>query len=407
MRSYFIGGIFSLILLFALFGEGEHSFSVSQDARDQILTTENSVDGETKEQGKEPKENNEENVTTLVAQNIATSTEKGVTHIKAPDTVRALYMSSWVASTPSVRARLVALIDETELNAIVIDVKDNTGTVTWDGRMKKEDLKSFIKELHAKDIYVIGRVAVFQDDAYAKKHKEESYQRQDGSLWKSKKGEYWVDAGSKNMWDYVLSLSKEAYGMGFDEINLDYIRFSTEGYNEKLVYPISGTRGQNNRVEVVGEFYRYITDALRKEGIPVSGDLFGIITTSKTDIPVLGQDIAQALLYFDYIAPMVYPSHYAKGTFGYQNPAAHPGPVIKEAMSGALRIADGVASSTGQATSTLYKKFRPWYQDFDMGATYTADMVRAQITAGENLGINSWMLWDPSNKYTREALKSE
>jgi hypothetical protein len=104
---------------------------------------------------------------------------------------------------------------------------------------------------------------------------------------------------------------------------------------------------------------------------------------------------------------MVYPSHFYAGTDGYQNPAAHPGEIITFSMTAGMKIADEVASSTGQATSTIRAKYRPFYQDFDLGATYTASMVRAQITAGEKLGINSWMLWDPANTYTEAALKKE
>ncbi len=328
-----------------------------------------------------------------------------IVHVAPPAQVKALYMSSWVASTPSVRARLVKLITTTELNAVVIDVKDNTGTVTWNGRMKKGDLEEFVKELHSHDIYVIGRVAVFQDQHYAGLHTQDAVQKQDGSLWKSKKGEAWVDTGSQAMWDYVIGIGKEAHDIGFDEINLDYIRFSTEGVYDGLMFPHSKERAHTDRVGVVSEFYKYVTDAFRAEGIPVSGDVFGIITTSTQDIPVIGQDLHAALTYFDYVAPMVYPSHYAPGTFGYAQPAARPKEVITEAMKGALRIADEVASSTGQSTSTVRLKLRPWYQDFNMGAVYTADMVRAQIQAGESLGVTSWMLWDPSNKYTPGALK--
>jgi hypothetical protein len=137
----------------------------------------------------------------------------------------------------------------------------------------------------------------------------------------------------------------------------------------------------------------------------VSGDVFGIITTSKEDTAVLGQNFASAIQHFDYIAPMVYPSHYAPGSFGYQNPASHPGPVITEALKGALLIVDTVASSTGQATSTLKGKIRPWYQDFNMGAVYTAELVKAQIEAGNKLGVTSFMMWDPNNRYTISAYK--
>lgn len=329
-----------------------------------------------------------------------------VTHMKTPKDVKALYMTSWVAGTKIPRDRIVKLVQDTEANALVIDVKDNTGVVTWEGRVKDDQLRYLINDLHAKNIYVIGRLTAFQDPLYAKNHPDEAIQKATGTPWKDKKGVAWVDPGSHAMWDYLLKISEEAYARGFDEINLDYIRFSTEGYNEHLIFPKSGIDGKSGREKIIGGFYKYISEALHKNGIPVSGDVFGIITTSKADIPVLGQDLHDALTYFDYVAPMIYPSHYAPGTFGYQNPAKYPKEVITEAMRGAFAIADQLASSTGQSTTTLRNKFRPWYQDFNLGAVYDAPMVRAQITAGENLGINSWMMWDPNNRYTTAALRA-
>lgn len=329
-----------------------------------------------------------------------------ITHIRPPEQVKALYMSSWVAGTPSIRSRLIKLIDTTELNAVVIDVKDNTGVITWDGRVR--DLPELIDELHKKNIYVIARIAAFQDPVYVQAHPEQAVRsKATGGIWKDHKGVPWVDTGSKDMWKYIDDISKESYARGFDEINLDYIRFPTDGALSDMVFPISGERAKTDKPGIVGDFYRYITDSLRADGIPVSGDLFGIIMVTDVDIKTLGQDLAVALQTFDYVAPMVYPSHFYKGTAGYDNPAANPGPIISYSMGKGVEIADGVASSTGQSTSTIRAKLRPWYQDFDMGATYIAEMVRAQITAGERLGINSWMLWDPANKYTAEALKPE
>lgn len=339
---------------------------------------------------------------------ISTSTQakRIVTHIKTPEHVKSIYMSSWVAGTPSIRAKLVKLIDETELNAVVIDVKDNTGLISWDGRIR--DIDDFIDELHSKNIYVIARIAAFQDPLYVKRYPEEAvHSKKNGGIWKDHKGIPWVDTGSKKMWRYIEAISKESYARGFDEVNLDYIRFPTDGALSDMTFPISGERAKLHKPEIVSEFYHYITDSLRKDGIPVSGDLFGIIMVTKVDIAVLGQDMHTALETFDYVAPMIYPSHFYAGTAGYQNPAANPGPIIAYSMKLGIEIADEVASSTGQATSTIRAKYRPWYQDFDMGATYTAEMVRAQINAGEKLGIKSWMLWDPANKYTPTALKTE
>lgn len=329
-----------------------------------------------------------------------------ITHIKTPEHVKALYMSSWVAGTPSLRERLIRIIDTTELNAVVIDVKDNTGILTWDERVR--DLPELINELHQKNIYVIARVAAFQDPAYVKAHPEQAvHSKATGGIWRDNKGVPWVDTGSKDMWKYIDTVSKEAYARGFDEINLDYIRFPTDGPLSDMTFPVSGDRAKTDKPGIVYDFYRYITDSLHASGIPVSGDVFGIIMVTNVDIKTLGQDMHSALKTFDYVSPMVYPSHFYPGTDGFKNPAEHPGEIISFAMSKGVGIADEVASSTNQATSTIRAKYRPFYQDFDMGATYTASMVRAQIEAGYKLGIDSWMLWDPGNKYTPDALKRE
>jgi hypothetical protein len=349
----------------------------------------------------EEKQKEAKDITTIKA----TSTYP-VTHIKTPEHVKAVYMSSWVAGTPSVRNKIIALIDETEINAVVIDVKDNTGVLSWNGRIR--DLDALIYELHQKNIYVIARVAAFQDPLYVKKHPELAVKNKTtGDIWRDHKGVPWIDTGSKQMWDYLLEISKESYRRGFDEVNLDYIRFPTDGKLSDMVFPVSGDRALTDKRGIVADFYKYITGELRKEGIPSSGDLFGIIMLTKADIPVLGQDLHDGLMYFDYIAPMIYPSHFYPNTAGYKNPAAYPGEIITYAMKAGIQIADEVASSTQVSTSSVRRKLRPWYQDFDMGATYTKEMVRAQIDSGEKLGITSWMLWDPANTYTRGALKGE
>lgn len=343
----------------------------------------------------------EATTTTLLA-----SSSPVVTHIKTPERVKAIYMSSWVAGTPSIRARLIKLIDDTELNAVVIDVKDNTGLLSWNGRIN--DLDEFIQELHEKNIYVIARIAAFQDPLYVKLHPDQAVMNiKTGKIWKDRKGEPWVDTGSKDMWKYLSVIGKTAYERGFDELNFDYIRFPTDGDLKSMRYPISGDRGLTSKRLIVKEFYMFLNNQFSPLGIPISGDLFGIIATNTNETKTLGQDLGDALENFDYVSLMVYPSHFYAGTAGYQNPAAHPGEIITYSTQGAIAIAVSTASSTGVVSSTLIAKLRPWYQDFDMGATYTAEMVRAQITAGEKFGVNSWMLWDPANKYTPSALKTE
>jgi hypothetical protein len=366
------------------------SVSYSKDTTKVATTTKQGAQGSASPKG---------NATT-------TSAVRIVTHIKTPEHVKAIYMSSWVASTPSIRARLVKLIDTTELNAVVIDVKDNTGLVSWDGRVR--DMPTLIDELHGKNIYVIARVASFQDPLYVSKHPELAVKNSaTGGIWRDNKGVPWIDTGSQDMWKYLVGIGKQAYAMGFDEINYDYIRFPTDGKLALMDFPISKERGKTDKHGIVREFYKFLHDELSVKGIPISGDIFGIVMVTKVDIPVLGQDLHDALTYFDYVAPMVYPSHFYAGTDGYQNPAANPGPIINFAFAQASTTFAETASSTGLTSAQLYAKMRPWYQDFNMGATYTKEMVRAQIDAGEKWDVTSWMLWDPGNHYTPAALRQE
>ncbi len=343
--------------------------------------------------------------TSTADSNLSTTTEELVTHIKTPESVKAVYISSWVAGTPSVRSRIVDLIDKTELNAIVIDVKDNTGVLSWDGRVK--DLKEFIKELHEKNIYVIARISAFQDPAYVKLHPNLAVKNiNTGDVWRDHKGVPWIDSGSMQMWQYLAEIGHKSYDMGFDELNYDYIRFPTDGKLSVMSFPVSGKRAVLDKRGIIKDFYKFLHDEFSVKSIPISGDVFGIILVNENETKTLGQDLRDALTYFDYVAPMVYPSHFYSGTNNFKNPAEHPGEIITYSMLGGLKLAQEVASSTGWSTSTVVNKLRPWYQDFDMGATYTAEMVRAQIEAGYRLKINSWMLWDPSNKYTPSALKA-
>ena len=146
---------------------------------------------------------------------------------------------------------------------------------------------------------------------------------------------------------------------------------------------------------VLRGFFSYLTGELRKENITTSADLFGMTTTNTDDLNI-GQVLEDALSSFDFVAPMVYPSHYPLTFIGIQNPATKPYEVVKYSMDAAMKRA-----------STTPWKLRPWLQDFSLGAVYTPDMVRAQIQATYDSGFGSWMLWDAANTYTREALLPE
>ncbi|MEK7575051.1 MAG: putative glycoside hydrolase [Patescibacteria group bacterium] len=363
---------------------------------------------------------------------LATSTpmkkEFEATHVPIPSSVRAIYMTSCVAGTPSFRADLVDLIDKTEINSVVIDVKDSTGTLSYvsknpelkaalSPRCYAPDMQKFVESLHQKGIYVIARIAVFQDPYLVKLRPDLAVKRaSDGGIWKDYKGLNFTDPGAKDVWDHTILVSKEAYAMGFDELNFDYVRFPSDGNMKDIAFPWSGKKP---KAEVLREFFAYLHKNLEPTGAVLSADLFGMTTTNTDDLNI-GQVLEYALPYFDYIAPMVYPSHYPRNFLGFQNPADKPYEIIKFSMDAAVKRT--IATTTpvamiGQqpiSTSTkpfLYKKkaydankIRPWLQDFNLGATYTADMVQKQIQATYDSGLDSWMLWNAGNRYTRGAL---
>lgn len=386
--------------------------------------------------------------------------EASIPHMLTPREVKGLYITSWVMGTPSLHDHVVGLIDQTEANSIIIDIKDYTGKVSFktgdasidDSGCIEERIHNIadqIKDLHNKGIYVIGRVAVFQDPCFVKNHPEVAVKRKsDGAIWKDHKGISWVDMGSKEAWDNAVHIAKVAYGLGFDEINFDYVRFPSDGDMKNISF-ISGNKPKS---EVFKEFFMYLDKELRGgkgtlslvpsnststppvlkatdtafdehyelntststkaekqrakiaktrvgEGRPIiSADLFGMVTTQKDDLGI-GQLLENALPFVDYIGPMVYPSHYPATWNGYKNPADHPYEVIKISMGEAVRRTEALGLNR--------QKLRPWLQDFDLGATYTADMVRAQIKATYDVGLTSWMMWDASNKYTRAAFQNE
>ncbi len=326
-------------------------------------------------------------------------------HLQTPVPLKAVYISSWVAGSRLRRERIVNLIDTTEINAVVIDVKDSTGHISFpvtDARLVKEntaqkritDIREFVKELHEKNIYVIARIAVFQDPVFVVNHPELGLKMKSDTtkLWKDSKKIAWLDAGSKDVWDYVLAIAHEAYTVGFDEANFDYIRYPSDGDLKNIYYPLSHDK---IRAEVVNSFFQYVHENLEDKEMKTSADIFGLTTTEKGDLGI-GQILENALAHFDYVAPMVYPSHFAHGTYNIKDPATHPYEIVKTSM--------GKAVARAMKNDIDRKKLRPWLQDFDLGAIYTSEMIRAQISATYDVGLDSWMLWDPANNYTKEAL---
>lgn len=328
-----------------------------------------------------------------------------ISHLKTPNSVKGIYMTSWVAGDKKWRQGLVDLIDATELNSVVIDVKDYTGKVSFEvsdpelqaigsAESRIPDIKDFITELHAKNIYAIARIAVFQDPFLVKKFPELAVKKGDGiTVWKDKKGLPWLDPCSKEPWDYIVKISKETEKVGFDELNFDYIRFASDGNMKDIKYTHCPAKFIMS--DVIKDFSSYISQQLKSTGVSLSIDVFGMVTTHSDDLNI-GQVLEKIEPFFDYICPMVYPSHYPPTYDGYKNPALYPYEIIYEAMA--------TSSQRLINASSTPNKIRPWLQDFDLGATYDASMVRKEKQAVYDAGLSSWLLWDPANKYTVEAL---
>lgn len=329
-----------------------------------------------------------------------------VTHIATPTNVRALYMSAWVASTPSMRQKIVDLVDSSKINAVVIDIKDATGRVSFlvndpvisDTGSPKDlikDISGLIQTLHEKNIYVIGRISVFQDPYLTKLKPEWAIKtKSTGAVWKDRKGLSFLDPTKQDVWNYVVHLAQYSHNQGFDEINFDYIRFPSDGNISDISYPTSA----GSKSEAIERFFIHLHDEMKNSEITTSADLFGLTTEAKDDMGI-GQVLEKALPHFDFIAPMIYPSHYPKGYQGFKNPAEKPYDVVSIAMKKGVERAVALGMDA--------TKFRPWIQDFNMGATYTAAMVQDQIRALSEQGIDSYMVWDPANTYTTEAYGKE
>lgn len=336
-----------------------------------------------------------------------------VVHLPTPEPVKALYMTACVASGKTWRTSLKQLIEETELNSVVIDIKDYTGRVSFPNNFPKtastrgcvvSDIKDFIAELHASGIYVIGRISVFQDPSYTELYPELAVKsKATGGTWRDHKGLSFVDVGAEPYWDYIIQISREAYELGFDELNYDYIRYPSDGNMSDTHF--SWMSASSTKAETLEKFFKFLDQQTQDIGVVTSADLFGMTTTITNDMGI-GQVLERALPYFDYIAPMVYPSHYPNGWHGFANPAEYPYEVIKIAMSAGRERELALNALAGIATSTP-TKLRPWLQDFNLGATYGPDKIRAQIQATYDSGLDSWMLWSAANKYTREGLLSQ
>ena len=335
-----------------------------------------------------------------------------IAHVPTPDTLRGLYVNRW-AALGSKLDRLIDVARKTEINALVIDVKDDRGFVLYRSRvplareigadtadghwMSRSKLRAVLDTMTANGIYPIARIVVAKDPLLAQKRLDLAIKRKsDLKPWLDKNGHPWLDPHQRVVWQYAADLAREAYEVGFSEVQFDYVRFPDEKrlINE-TVYPLANGR---TRAQVIRDQLGFLRKALKPQGIRVTADVFGLTATDTSDMGI-GQRWEMFVDQVDVVLPMIYPSHFARGTYKLRNPNAHPYQTIDHALKDAIARSDSIPNAA---------LIIPWYQDFTLGAPrYEAAQIRAQKKAGYDNGFQSWILWNPKSNYTLAALEPQ
>ncbi len=321
------------------------------------------------------------------------------------EAIRGVYVSGYVAGISARMDALIELADETEINAFVIDVKDDDGHVSYPtdieavneigaGTKHIRDIDGLMDKLYEHDIYPIARIVTFKDPFLAKNKHEYAIKNADGSLWYYKKVP-WLNPYNRDTWDYVLDIAKDAAKKGFKEIQFDYIRFEATSSLKNASF--DGLDVGLDRKEIIFEFVQYAMDELEPYGVEVSADVFGTVITSDYDAKIIGQDYVKMATELDVICPMVYPSHYGFGFYGTpagQHSDLYPYRIIKGSMEDSNEELAIIPEGEHKAI------VRPWLQAFTasyLGSgnymVYGKEAIREQIQGAYDAGLEEWILW--------------
>lgn len=320
--------------------------------------------------------------------------------------VKAIYVSALTAGNDELWRETLELIETTELNAVVLDVKDDLGIVRVGSAVPLAseigaidpayDLDARLEELQDRDIYAIARIVVFNDPLLASQRPDLAVKDlSTGGIWTTWDGVAWVNTFERAVWDYNIAIAVEAALAGFDEVQFDYLRFPTDGPVEVADY---GTEvNPASRVGAITGFVGEARDAIAPSGAFLAIDVDGNTLWDESDNGI-GQDLSELVPLVDVVSPRIFPASFPPGTFGYDFPNDQPFQVTSLNVE---RIQERFGASAF--------KFRPWLQDFSsgLGIDYGAEEVRAQIDAVEQAGSTGWMLWNEANVYSAEALDPE
>lgn len=327
------------------------------------------------------------------------------------DPVKGIYVSGWVAGSKKRLDRLIQLVDRTDLNAMVIDVKNEYGQLTYksslpevnaigaDRHVAIGDIQALLRKLKDKHIYVIGRIVTFKDPLYAKTYPSFALQRKSGGVWRDVQGKVWLDPFQQRVRVYNAAIAKEAATIGFDEIQFDYVRFPDNGSKVDREVQYSSSRGGKSKSQVIAQFLKDATSGVHAAGARVSADVFGLVTSSTNDMGI-GQSWRSISNAVDVISPMTYPSHYSTGMYGVKQPDLSPYAIIRHAMMDANHRNNLISSGSDQTPATI----RPWLQSFTAKwvhphQQYGAEQVNKQIQAAKEQGVYEFLLWSSNCKY--------
>ena len=329
--------------------------------------------------------------------------------VKPPAEVKALYLTSWVFGSRRFYD-LVRLADTTEINAFVIDVKDDTGYLTYrsevpvavaigaNTQLRASDARARLALLHEKGIFPIARIVVAKDPLLAARRTNWSIRDSGGGAWHDRQGRAWVDAFRDSVWIYAADLGAEAVRMGFAELQYDYVRFPDEPRHRMARARFPGRKSGESSRDGVRRNIGLMRDRLAPLGVPFTLDVFGMTTVAEADLGI-GQVWEDLVGLSDVVLPMVYPSHYYRGMYGFTSPNAAPYEVVKRALEDGIRRSAKVQDPA---------EIRPYLQAFTLGPPrYGPEHVRAQIRATNELGLTGWVLWNPRSAYDPAIFRPE
>lgn len=316
---------------------------------------------------------------------------------------KALYLSSFGATSSKLMGNAKHLIRSTQINALVIDVKMDRGQIAFktDNAVANKigaqqvilfkDIKKFVADLHKEGIYVIARIVSFKDTPFVSAYPQYGVKKSDGTLFTDKEGLYWIDASHKEPRKYIIDIAANAAEAGFDEVQFDYVRFPDR---KGIVFSVENTEA--NRVKAISEFMETARMRLIPYNVFISADIFGYVSWHNADIDI-GQRVDALSPYVDYLSPMLYPSGFHAGIPGITNPVAANYEIVKRSLDKALQKSGGSPLA-----------YRPWLQAFRDYAfdrrIYGDKEIRDQIRASEDFGSCGWILWNPRNVYTEAGL---